>query len=196
MVRVKLADGKARQIQHMMMTTFWHPDGTPISSDEFLQHLFGDLPALFKDEAALRKLWSRPATRKRLLTGLEEKGYGSAQLRELAMLINAEKSDIYDVLSYVAFKTDAITRSERVESHRAHILNLYPGKQQEFLEFVLRQYVKEGVGELDDQKLPTLIELMYHTVQDAVMQLGRSPEEIRKMFTGFQEHLYAEATAV
>ncbi len=27
--RVRLADGKERTIQHMMMTTFWHPDGTP-----------------------------------------------------------------------------------------------------------------------------------------------------------------------
>ena len=27
-VRVKLADGKAHNIQHMMCTTFWHPDGT------------------------------------------------------------------------------------------------------------------------------------------------------------------------
>jgi type I restriction enzyme R subunit len=29
MIKVKLADGKARTIQHMMCTTFWHPDGTP-----------------------------------------------------------------------------------------------------------------------------------------------------------------------
>ncbi len=27
--KVKLADGKERNIQHMMATSFWHPDGTP-----------------------------------------------------------------------------------------------------------------------------------------------------------------------
>jgi len=42
-VKVKLADGKARTIQHMMMTTFWHPDGTPIvSAQQFMELLFGN----------------------------------------------------------------------------------------------------------------------------------------------------------
>ena len=31
---MKLADGKARTIQHMMVTTFWHPDGTPMSAQQ------------------------------------------------------------------------------------------------------------------------------------------------------------------
>jgi type I restriction enzyme R subunit len=30
--KVKLADGKERTIQHMMVTSFWHPDGTPMSA--------------------------------------------------------------------------------------------------------------------------------------------------------------------
>ena len=28
-IKVKLADGKERAIQHMMITTYWHSDGTP-----------------------------------------------------------------------------------------------------------------------------------------------------------------------
>jgi type I restriction enzyme R subunit len=42
--------GKERTIQHMMATTFWSPDGKPMSADEFISRLFGELPALFKDE--------------------------------------------------------------------------------------------------------------------------------------------------
>lgn len=34
----------------MMATTFWSPDGKPMSADEFISRLFGELPALFKDE--------------------------------------------------------------------------------------------------------------------------------------------------
>src|ERR1022692_2357526 len=30
--KVRLADGKERTIQHMVATTFWHPDGTPMSA--------------------------------------------------------------------------------------------------------------------------------------------------------------------
>src|SRR5687768_8581719 len=36
-IKVKLADGKARTIQHMMVTSFWHPDGTPMSAQQFLE---------------------------------------------------------------------------------------------------------------------------------------------------------------
>src|SRR5664280_247790 len=65
--KVKLADGKARTIQHMMMTSFWHPDGTPMSAQQFMELLFGKLPEFFKDEAELRAIWSAPDTRKNCL---------------------------------------------------------------------------------------------------------------------------------
>lgn len=59
-----------------MSTTFWHPDGTPMSAQQFMEMLFGKLPDFFKDEEELRTIWSDPATRKRLLQGLAEKGFG------------------------------------------------------------------------------------------------------------------------
>jgi type I restriction enzyme R subunit len=59
-VKVKLADGKARNIQSMMVTSFWHPDGTPMSSQQFMEVLFGKLPDFFQSEEELRKLWSAP----------------------------------------------------------------------------------------------------------------------------------------
>ena len=34
---VKLADGKERTIEHMACTTFWHPDGTPMSAQQFIE---------------------------------------------------------------------------------------------------------------------------------------------------------------
>ena len=55
---MKLADGKERTIQHMMCTSFWHPDGTPMSAQAFMTSLFGELPDFFRDEAKLRALWS------------------------------------------------------------------------------------------------------------------------------------------
>lgn len=43
-VKVKLKDGKEREIQHMISTSFWSADGKPISAEEFLNNLFGELP--------------------------------------------------------------------------------------------------------------------------------------------------------
>ena len=171
-IKIKLADGKERTIQHMMATTFWSPDGKPMSAAEFIERLFGEMPELFKDEDELRALWSQPDTRKALLESLAEKGYGNDQLAEIKRMIDAEKSDLFDVLAYIAFALAPITRQERVETHSDRIFSDYDEKLQAFLDFVLAQYVNEGVGELDSAKLPHLLELKYHTVSDAATQLG------------------------
>jgi type I restriction enzyme R subunit len=188
-VKVKLADGKERTLQHMSATSFWSPDGKPISAAEFVQRLYGDLPELFQNEDELRALWGRPDTRKALLAGLEEKGYGIEQLREIGKLIEAENSDLYDVLAYIAYAQPPITRAERVDAHREQIFRDYDYRQQEFLRFVLDHYVHRGVTELDTDKLPQLIELKYHSVGDAVAELGPA-RDIREVFEGFQRYLY------
>ncbi|BCO30502.1 DEAD/DEAH box helicase [Thiohalobacter sp. COW1] len=188
-VKVKLADGKERTIQHMAATSFWSPDGKPISAAEFVERLFGELPELFRNEDELRELWSDPDTRRRLLAGLEEKGYGIDQLREIGKLIEAENSDLYDVLAYIAFALPPVTRAERVALHREDIFRPYDFHQREFLDFVLNHYIERGVTELDTEKLPQLITLKYNTVDDAVYELGEV-KNIREVFVGFQRNLY------
>jgi type I restriction enzyme, R subunit len=58
-----------------------------------------------------------------------------------------------------------------------------------FLDFVLGEYVREGVGELDHSKLTPLLELRYHAVEDAARELGDIPK-IRDAFIGFQKYLH------
>jgi len=191
--KIKLADGKARTIQHMMVTSFWHPDGTPMSAQQFMEMLFGRLPDFFKNEAELRGLWSEPDTRAKLLGGLAEKGFGAEQMGEMQRIINAEKSDLFDVLAYVAYALPTLTREERAGRARVRIRAQFSDKQQTFLDFVLAHYVKEGVQELDREKLTPLLRLKYHdSIADAVADLGR-PEEIGNVFSGFQKYLYQSA---
>lgn len=188
--KVKLASGKERTIQHMMCTSFWHPDGTPMSSTQFLEALYGRLPEFFKDEDELRKIWSAPDTRKQLLEGLSEKGFGYQQLAEMQKIIEAENSDLFDVLAYVAYAMPTLTREERATRARAAIKEEFDAKQQTFLEFVLAHYVSAGVEELYQEKLAALLQLKYHgSIADAVADLGR-PEDIGKAFAGFQKYLY------
>ena len=193
-IKIKLSDGKERTIQHMMSTTFWSPDGKPMSAAEFVERLFGDLPDLFRNEDELRELWGRPDTRKVLLASLAEKGYGDDQLSEIRRMIDAEKSDLYDVLAYIAFALTPMSREERVITHRHQAFAGYDERQREFLDFVLDQYIREGVQELDDEKLPNLLELKYGAVSDAVERLG-SVSKIREVFVGFQKHLYSRRVA-
>lgn len=192
-VKVKLSDGKVRSIQHMMVTSFWHPDGTPMSAQQFLEMLFGKLPEFFKDEDELRRLWSSPDTRFKLLQGLAEKGFGGEQLAEMARIIDAEKSDLYDVLAHVAYALPPQTREERASRAKIAISKHFDNRQQAFLEFVLAHYVSEGVRELDQDKLTPLLRLRYHNaIADAVADLGK-PEQISKVFAGFQKYLYVPA---
>jgi type I restriction enzyme R subunit len=194
-VKVKLADGKERTIQHMMCTSFWHPDGTPMSAQQFLELLFGRLPEFFKDETELRAIWSAPDTRKKLLQGLAEKGFGRDQLSEMQKIIDAEKSDLFDVLAHVAYALPPLTRAERAASAKGSISTHFNTKQKVFLDFVLSHYVSVGVDELDQEKLTPLLRLKYRdSMADAVADLGR-PVEIGKVFSSFQKYLYLQPVA-
>jgi len=188
---IKLADGKARRIQHMSVTTFWGPDGKPLSPAQFLESLFGTIPEFFKDEDQLRAIWADPTTRKGLLDGLAEKGFGREPLAEMQRVIDAENSDLFDVLAYVAFALPTQTRTDRAAHAKALASGQYGFKQQAFIEFVLAQYVNQGVDELAPEKLTPLLRLRYHNaLADAAADLG-PPDQIRQTFVGFQRLLYA-----
>lgn len=192
--KIKLADGKERTIQHMSATTFWHPDGTPMSAQQFLEHLFGKIPDFFGSEEELRKLWSAPDTRSRLLSGLADQGFGLDQLAEIQRIIEAEKSDLFDVLAYVAYAAAPLTREVRAANARVYINSQFTTKQQAFLDFVLSHYVEVGVEELDQEKLTPLLRLKYRdSLADAVADLGK-PEEIGQAFAGFQKYLYEKVS--
>jgi type I restriction enzyme, R subunit len=189
-LKIKLADGKARSIQSMTATTFWSADGKPMSAAQFLESLFGTLPEFFKDEDELRALWSAPDTRRKLLEGLAEKGFGKEPLAEMQKVIEAQSSDLFDVLAYVAFALAPQTRAERAAIAKTEVHQQFTDRQQAFVDFVLAQYVKEGVEELDAEKLTPLLRLRYNNaIADAVADLG-SADQIRKVFVGFQKHLY------
>jgi len=194
-IKVKLRDGKERTIQHTVQTSFWSADGKPISADEFLNNLFGELPKLFKDEEELRKLWSNPLTRRTLLKNLDAAGFPKDDLLTLQKLVDMEKSDLYDVLEYV-FNGDyiAMTREARAKAAEATIFALLNDKQQEFLAFVLSKYVETGVDELDQEKLPILLTNKYQSLEDAKEILG-DVANISRLFVDFQEHLYNQKVA-
>ena len=194
-IKVKLKDGKEREIQSMISTSFWSADGRPISAEEFLNNLLGELPNLFKSEDELRTLWSNPITRRTLLKKLDAAGFGKDELTTLQKLIDAEKSDLFDVLEYV-FNSDIkpMTREARVAAAQATIFALLDSKQKEFIEFVLSKYVETGVEELDQEKLPILLTNKYQSLEDAKDILG-DVANISKLFIEFQQHLYKQQVA-
>jgi len=190
MIRIRLSPTKAIELDSMVKTSFYAPDGKPMSAGEFVRKLFDDLPKFFESEAELRRIWSLPDTRKRLLEELSEHGYSQVQLEELKKLVKAENSDIFDVLSYVAYHRDIIPRLTRATKAELRLMG-YDKAKQAFLNFVLKQYVKEGVKELDDTRLKGLLEVKYGGTHEAKIAMG-DVAGIREAFVGFQKYLYED----
>jgi len=188
-LKIKLRDGKEREIQHMISTSFWNADGKPVSVQVFMDNMFGAMPEFFKSEEELRKIWSDPKTRKVFLEKIAAIGYGKTELEMLQKMIDAEQSDLFDVLNYVSFLRPTISRVERVEHAKEKIFEGLNKKQIEFLDFVLSKYKEKGVEELDEEKLPVLLNLKYHAIANAVSDLGEV-DSIRSIFFGFQKELY------
>lgn len=189
-IEIRLSNGSVRRIKNMMATLFLSADGKPMSAAQFLESLFGSLPDFFKDEDELRSIWSGPDTRKAFMQGLAERGFNKEVLAEMQTIIDAENSDIFDVLTYVAFDIDPVTREERAIKARSTLHGHFSDKQEVFIDFVLAHYVKEGVEELEPEKLSPLLKLKYNNaIADAIADLGK-PELIKDVFYGFQKYLY------
>lgn len=192
MVKIELADGKERLIQSMLSTKY-PLAGKLVDVKEFLQNMFTifQLPNLFGNEAKLRELWSDPMTRRKLLERLEQAGCSKSDLLNLQKLINAKDSDLIDVLGYISYVRKPISRQKRVADAKDRIYIYLKKEQREFIDFVLKSYIKGGVDELDDSKLDKLIVLKYNSILDATEALG-DLGNIRTVFIGFQKYLYLE----
>ena len=189
-IKIRLADGKERTIQRMMATSYWSPDGKPISANQMIEKLFGELPRFFKDEDELRRSGASPDTRKALLEGLAEKGFGGEQLGEISRMINAENSDVFDVLAYIAFALAPITRSERVDARREWILARYDASASGVSRFRARAICEAGRrrARSGEAGAPARAQIP-HGLDDAADAAWRRAA-IRDTFVGFQQYLY------
>jgi type III restriction protein res subunit len=189
-IYIDLGDHKKREFEIMSSTMFCGEDGNPISMEEFLKKLFGDLPKFFKDENELRKLWSDPTTREKLLSSMAAAGYDLRILADIQKMIKAETSDIFDVLAFISYAINPITRQQRVDLSKSKILETVTQKQREFIEFILTQYVENGVKELSPTNLAPLLRARYNTESEGMKHLSTTVGALRDTFTSFQKYLY------
>ena len=185
---IRLSDGRERSIRYLATTTYWH-EGRQITAAEFMQQLFGDLGSLVRDEDELRGIWSDPDRRETFLQRLTDLGYDSERLDEMRRLIDAPNSDVFDVLAYIRFALAPLARGQRVRTASATGLDGYEREMRSFLEYVLGNYERNGIGELASSKVADFLRIRYGGVNDAKRSLG-SVEEIRRAFVAIQHHLF------
>ena len=187
---IKLAEGKELAIKSMS-TPLFYLDGQQVTTEVFIKKLFNTitLPSILKSEEELRKLWSSPITRNDLLKKLEDNGFKKKDLKSIQTLIEAEDSDIFDVLEHIAYSKKPVQRSTRVANAESKIHSNLDSNKKEFIDFVLNKYVEGGVDELDINRLSDLVILKYNTLHDAQKVLGDA-DKIKNTFIDFQKYLY------
>lgn len=161
-----------------------------LTIDEYIKKLFGALPKFLDGEEDLRQRWSSPDTRQQLLDVLERSGFPEDKLEQMRRILQLEQCDMLDVLAFLAYETTPIERQRRAEILREDMLKELSKQQQEFIDFILDMYVRNGFKELGMEKLATLIDMKYHTIADAKQQLNLDVKGMRDLFLGMQKELY------
>jgi len=164
-------------------------NGRPITAQEFMEHLFGDLGTLVTDEDDLRAIWSDPERRTGFIQQLTEMGYDSDRMEDMRRLIDAPNSDIFDVLAYIRFTLAPLARADRVEAVKLAGMDGYEEEMREFLSYVLQSYEVQGIRELEPSRLGDFLRIRYGGTNDAKKKLG-SVSEIRAAFFDIQRHLF------
>lgn len=187
-LEIRLSDGRARKIKFLKSDMFWGADGKPVSAEEFLKGMFGALPEFFSTSQELKEQWATPKTREELLDKMADVGYDKETLCKIRTLIDAENSDLLDVLEYIAFNVEPIERKVRAQRTTEYVASLTP-EQQDFVNYIIALYIQEGVEELGSEKLPTIIGMKYGSVADGLSKLG-SVDVARNAYLNLQKHLY------
>ena len=186
---ITLGGGRTVTITNSKTTFYDNESGKPISAKAFIEKLIGKIPEFFKSEEELREIWSRPETRRTLLRKFKEQGYTKETFDQIKEVITAQNNDVFDVLEYLAYNTEMLSRNERVEMSKIRVFNNIESRKHAFINFVLQQYIKNGVGELDDSRIGELIKLKYGSPVNAINELG-TIDDIRNVFCDFQKYLY------
>ena len=187
-LEIRLSDGRTRKIRFIKSDMFWGADGKPVSAEDFLKAMFGQMPEFYTSIEDLREKWSSPKMREELLDKMSEAGYDIETLNRIRTLIDADNSDLLDVLEYISFNVEPIQRAERVQRTDPYVETL-TAQQQDFIKYVITLYIREGIEELGTSKLPEILKMKYGSVEDGTLAIGGS-DVAKNTFYGFQKSLY------
>lgn len=172
-------------------TTYVGEDGKPLKTNEYLELLIGILGKFYNNEEGLREIWSSPKNRKELLNKLKDMNIDEAQLDDLKQIFEAKNSDIYDVLAHLSFNLDIKTRNERALAveNSTFVEKYHNEKAKQFIKFILERYKKDGVKELEEDKLSDLVKLSGFDRNELRKSFGNY--NIRDEYFGLQREIYS-----
>lgn len=185
-IKVQLAPHRVVFMDDMVETLYFDANGKPVTPEQFLKDLFHKLPDFFQNEQELRNMWSTEKTRDALIDELAHRGFDLEKLLTLRDSFNAKDSDVYDILRFIAFDKEMVSRKKRIEDADLSFVDELPLKNREFIKFVLQQYERNG---FEDLNVVDLLNLKYGNTS-VVEEMG-GVESVRHNFDSLQEALYS-----
>ncbi len=185
-IKIQLAPHRTLFMDDMVETLYFDASGKPVTPEQFLKDLFSKLPDFFTDEDSLRKIWSNQETRNKLIDELANRGFDLGKLLTLRDAFKAKDSDVYDLLRFIAFDKEIISRHDRVQGTDLSFKDSLDDKSKDFVDFVLNQYEKNGFEDLND--LTELLNLKFGNVS-VVDEMG-GVGKVRENFNQLQEAIY------
>ncbi|MBR2887703.1 MAG: hypothetical protein IKB95_05715, partial [Bacteroidales bacterium] len=191
-VIVRLSDKRSLELKTTWTERFQFGDEL-ISIEEFIKRLFGKLPHFFNGPEDLRKQWEHPDTRQALLSHLEREGFHEEKLQTIQRVMGREDCDLLDVLEYIAYETEPMERTKRVELVKQDYYKRQNAAQRVFTDFLISQYLRNSYREFTSDNLGKFINMKYGSIADAKANLAMDVPQIRNHYFEFQRQLYKAA---
>lgn len=190
-LEVELGDDRTVKIINIE-ERFIDENWKPLSAEDFLQKIVGNIPHLYQDIDQLRQAWADPESREALLQKLYDMWIDREQLQNLRKMFEADGVDVFDILAYISFNVDMKKRKERADYVRENtgILEKYESsKAKEFLEFLLEQYEANGIFEFKSHNLKAMIDL-YHSTPTELSKAFGGADRLREAYFELQKDIY------
>jgi len=193
-VEVELSNGRKLKVTNIEVR-YIDADGKPLTAKEFLEKLIGFIPNLYSGEEEFRRLWANPDTREQILQKLEQEGFDGEQLETLREMLSAKDCDIFDVIAYLTYSSEMLTRHQRVEiADSDHFFDVYQNmKAKDFLHFVLKRYEKDDIQELRRDRIGELIKLNNMGTPIEAAQVFGGADQLIDAFYRLQATLYKKS---
>ncbi|MBR2199373.1 MAG: DEAD/DEAH box helicase family protein, partial [Bacteroidales bacterium] len=191
-VIVRLSEQRSLELKTTWTERFQFGDEL-ISIEEFIKRLFGKLPHFFNGPEDLRKQWEHPDTRQALLSHLEREGFHEEKLQTIQRVMGREDCDLLDVLEYIAYETEPMERTKRVELVKQDYYKRQNAAQRVFTDFLISQYLRNSYREFTSDNLGKFINMKYGSIADAKANLSMDVPQIRNHYFEFQRQLYKAA---
>jgi len=189
-LRIRLGDNHVVEVRASMAHDEYFMFGNElIDLAEYIRRLFGCIPRFFKSSDDLRRQWSNPDTRAGLINQLEAENFSMDRLNVVRDMLSMEKCDMMDVLEFLAYHTTPMERERRVALAREGIMRGLTASQQDYANFLLEQYKREGFRIFNRELAGRVITMKYGTIRDARAQLGNI-DTIEQLNLDIQRQIY------